>query len=95
VRTFGSPRWTNNKGKYYYESMFPDTIRYHNWGDFVPDLPPRWNGYAHAGKEKRIGNLFPFEGLINLLLHKYNHDLSTLASHDNKEYTAILESMGL
>jgi len=49
--TFEQPRVGNEEFGIYFDSIFPQALRYTHYKDMVVHLPPKWTGYHHIATE--------------------------------------------
>lgn len=54
--TFGAPKVGNEAFPEFYETAVPQSFRFVNGRDLVPNLPHSWQGYHHAGQEVRVND---------------------------------------
>jgi predicted lipase len=61
--TFGSPKVGNDGFRESYNQRVPNSYRFVQGMDIVPELPRWWQGYRHVDTELRIGPRFSFNFL--------------------------------
>ncbi|NEP01714.1 MAG: lipase family protein [Symploca sp. SIO2E9] len=63
IYTFGAPRVGNNGFRKAFNRRVPNSYRFVNGMDIVPELPRWWQGYRHVDTEFRIGSRFSLKFL--------------------------------
>jgi triacylglycerol lipase len=58
IYTFGAPKVGNSGFRDSFHHRVPDSFRFVNGMDIVPELPRWWQGYRHVDAEHRVGQRF-------------------------------------